>query len=165
MEIKQIPEHIGWYIAGFVDGEGSFNVSFCDRPDHKNLWKTTLTFNVAQRDKTVLALMKKHLGCGRLQARKDGVWYYVVSNPQAINERIIPFFMRFNFLSAKSKRNFSIFKQITRKMLLKEHLTKEGLHEIALLRERLNEGRGRKRKYTIGHIENGVDWKSSETIR
>lgn len=163
--IKDIPVHIGWYIAGFVDGEGSFNVSFCNRPDHKNMWKTTLTFNVAQRDKTVLALIKQHLGCGRLQARKDGVWYYVVSNPQAINERVIPFFTRFKFLSAKSKRNFMIFKQIVRKMLDKEHLTRKGLHEIAVLRERLNENRGRRRKYTVKDIEKGIHWKSSETIR
>ncbi len=165
MKVKQIPEHIGWYIAGFVDGEGSFNVSFCNRPDHKNKWKTVMTFNVAQRDKTVLALMKRHLGCGRLQARKDGVWYYTVSNQQAINENVIPFFKRFNFFSAKSKKNFAIFTQIARKMLAKEHLTQKGLHEIALLRERLNEGRGRKRKYVLGHIENGADWKSSETTR
>ena len=25
--LKQIPEKIGWYLAGFSDGEGSFNVS------------------------------------------------------------------------------------------------------------------------------------------
>lgn len=150
--IKDIPPHIGWYLAGFVDGEGSFNVSFCLRPDHKVVWKTVLTFNVAQRDKTVLALLKQHLGCGRLQARRDGVWYYVVSNPQSLEERVIPFFERFSFLSAKSKRNFKIFKQITQLVSAKKHLTREGVEEIANLRELLNEGRGRTRKYTIDHI-------------
>jgi hypothetical protein len=108
--------------------------------------------NVAQRDKTVLALMKQHLGCGRLQARQDGVWYYVVSNPQAIQERIIPFFERFGFLSAKSKKNFGLFKKATYLVCNKKHLTRSGLEEIARIRELLNEGRGRRRKYTIDHI-------------
>jgi len=150
--INDIPANIGWYIAGFVDGEGSFNVSFRRRPDHSIGWQTVLTLNVAQRDKTVLALMKQHLKCGRLQARRDGVWYYVVANPRSIEERIIPFFERFGFLSAKSKRNFKLFKEITHLVSERKHLTREGLKEIARIRELLNEGRGRTRKYTIDHI-------------
>ncbi len=152
--IKDIPPYIGAYIAGFVDGEGSFNVSFRQRPDHSIGWQTVLTLNVAQRDKTVLALMKQHLGCGRLQARRDGVWYYIVTNPQSIEERVIPFFERFGFLSAKSKRNFSLFKEIARLVFDKKHLTRDGLEEIARIRESLNEGRGRTRKYTIDDIAN-----------
>ena len=156
MRIQEIPVEIGWYIAGFVDGEGSFNVSFRKRPDHTILWQTILTFNVSQRDKTVLALMKRYLGCGRLQARRDGVWYFVVQNPRAIIERIIPFFERFHFFSAKSKKNFSIFKDIASRVSRGEHLTFQGLHGIAMLRENLNEGRGRKRKYTIHDITNSA---------
>ena len=30
--IQKIPERIGWYFAGFVDGEGSFNVSLRKKP-------------------------------------------------------------------------------------------------------------------------------------
>ncbi len=151
--IKDIPVHIGWYLAGFVDGEGSFNVSFRKRPDHSIGWQTVLTLNVAQRDKTVLALMKQHLGCGRLQSRRDGVWYYVVTNQRAIEERVIPFFERFGFLSAKSKRNFMLFKEITKIVSERRHLTRKGLEEIAQIREHLNEGHGRKRKYTIDDIK------------
>ncbi|MBI3573727.1 LAGLIDADG family homing endonuclease [Candidatus Kaiserbacteria bacterium] len=151
-KIDDIPPYIGWYIAGFVDGEGSFNVSFRKRHDHTIGWQTVLTLNVAQRDKTVLALMKQHLGCGRLQARRDGVWYYVVANPASIEERIIPFFERFGFLSAKSKRNFMLFREIAHLVFKKKHLTRSGLEEIAQIRELLNEGRGRTRKYTIDHI-------------
>lgn len=34
----------------------------------------------------------------------------------------------------------------------RKHLTHEGLEEIARIRELLNEGRGRRRKYTIDDI-------------
>lgn len=147
--LKNIPECIGNYFAGFVDGEGSFNVSLRKREDHTMQWQVVLTFNVSQRERTILALMKRHLGCGRLQTRADGISYYVVSNPTSIIERVIPFFKRFNFLSQTKKRNFSIFQTIAEMVYRKEHLNSEGLQKIIRLREKLNIGHGRKRKYNV----------------
>ena len=43
---KQISSDIGNYLAGFTDGEGSFNVCFQKRPDYKIGWKVRLTFNI-----------------------------------------------------------------------------------------------------------------------
>ena len=145
--LKQVPERIGWYLAGFCDGEGSFNVSLRKKMDYKVEWQIVLTFNVSQRDITDLALLKRYLGCGRLQCRKDGVRYFVVSNNRSIQEKVIPFFDRFYFFSASKKKNFSLFKSITRLVGEGQHLNPEGLKKIIILRERLNEGRGRKRKY------------------
>ncbi len=146
--LKEIPTEKGYYFAGFVDGEGSFNVSLRKRSDHAVHWQIILTFNVSQRDLVVLSQMKKYLGCGRLFARKDGVNCYIVQNPSAIQERIIPFFKRFPFLSANKKKNFSIFVQIADLVSSKQHLTEDGLR-IVHLREKLNEGKGRKRKYNL----------------
>ncbi len=154
--LKSIPINIGNYIAGFVDGEGSFNVSLRKRDDHSLGWQVILTLNVAQRDVTVLALIKHHIGCGRLQERKDGVWYYVVQNPVAIEERIIPFFEKFSFLSASKKKNFSIFSQIAKIVCKKDHLSSEGIMEVVQLREKLNEGKGRKRKYNLQDYKNSL---------
>mgnify|MGYP001607571700 CR=1 FL=1 len=151
-----IPPHVGSYFAGFVDGEGSFSVSLRKRNDHSLGWQAVLTFNVAQRDKTVLALMKRYFGCGRLQERKDGVWYYIVQNPNAIEERIIPFFKKYSFLSSSKKKNFSIFSQIAKLMYDKDHLNNEGMLKIIELREKLNEGRGRKRKYNMHDYKNSL---------
>ena len=47
-------------------------------------------------------------------------------------------------------------------MARKEHLTKEGFEKIVRLRETLNEGKGKKRKYNIAEL---ITEKSSETIR
>lgn len=146
---KQIPISVGHYLAGFVDGEGSFIVSLRRRDDHTMKWQVVLSFSVAQKDKTVLVLLRRYLACGKLNQRKDGIWVYVVMNPLVINERVIPFFKRFNFLSSKTKRNFSIFSKIARLVNNHSHLTPEGLKEIIQLREKLNEGKGRKRKYSI----------------
>lgn len=161
--LKNIPHERGYYFAGFTDGEGSFNVSLCWREDHKTQWKVTLTFNVSQRESYILAQFKQLLGCGRLQYRKDGVCYFVVSNPHSIVERVIPFFERFRFLSQTKQKNFRIFKEITKLVIDGKHLTEKGLKEIVTLRESLNEGRGRKRKYTQQDVLRSFTGKSSET--
>ena len=154
--LNSIPQSIGHYISGFVDGEGSFSVSLRKRDDHILGWQVILTVNVAQRDNTVLALIKHHIGCGRLQERKDGVWYYVVSNPNAIKERIIPFFNKFPFLSSGKKKNFSIFSQVADIVFNKEHLSNDGMMKVLKLREKLNEGKGRKRKYDLIDYTNSL---------
>jgi len=100
--IEKIPDHIGYYLAGFTDGEGSFNLSFRKRNDYFMPWKVSLCFNISQRDKTVLLLFKQYLRCGTLRSRKDGVWYYEVNDFNAIMNNVIPFFDQFGFLSKKS---------------------------------------------------------------
>ncbi len=147
--IKKVDPSIGNYIAGFTDGEGSFNVSIKKRTDYTDQWKITASFNISQKERAILSLIKKVLQCGTLRERKDGVVYYEVTNITSLKENIIPFFERFNFLSNRKKTNFSLFKQIVFLMIEKKHLTKDGFIEILKIREKLNEGIGRKRKYKL----------------
>ncbi len=148
---KQIPSDLGNYLAGFTDGEGSFNVSFQKREDYRLGWKVRLTFNISQKDPVILSLFKKHLQCGRLQERKhDGIWYYQVENFHAIQTNVIPFFNRFGFLSAKKKRDFSKFKQIAKLIEQKDHLRVEGILTILEIRKEMNDGG--KRKYSDEEI-------------
>ena len=152
---RQIPSDLGNYLAGFTDGEGSFNVSFRKsfrkRKDYKIPWKISLSFNISQKDPVILSLFKKHLKCGSMRERKnDGVWYYEVTNFNAIQNNVIPFFRRFGFLSAKKKRDFSKFQQIAKLIETKDHLTIEGIQEILKIRKDMNDGG--KRKYSDKEI-------------
>lgn len=166
LNTKLIPPHIGYYLAGFADGEGSFNISFRKRKDYVLPWKISLCFNVSQRDKIVLCLFKQHLKCGTLRQRKDGVWYYEVNNFTAINENVIPFFKKYGFLSAKKKRDFSKFQQLAKLIEQRKHLTEKGVVSILRIRENMNDGGVGRRKYSKQEI---IDYfkseKSSETIR
>lgn len=159
---KNVDPKLGYYIAGFTDGEGSFNVSVKRRDDYTGAWKLSASFNISQKDRIILAKIKDVLRCGTLRERQDGVVYYEVTNIKSLQEKIIPFFERFGFLSANKKTNFSIFKKIVDLMYKNGHLTKEGFMTIIQLREILNEGRGRKRKYQLADI---YKKRSSETIR
>lgn len=163
---RAVPPHIGHYLAGFTDGEGSFNLSFRKRDDYQQPWKISLCFNVSQRDKVILTLFKRHLQCGSMRERDDGIWYYEVNNFTAITENVIPFFNRFGFLSAKKKRDFAKFKQLANLIRDGAHLTTGGINEILRIRSEMNDGGAGRRKYTdteiLKHLANG---KSSETTR
>ena len=160
--IAKVPPEIGYYLAGFTDGEGSFNVSFRPRRDYLIPWKVSLSFNVSQKDRVILALFKTQLGCGTLRGRPDGVWYFEVTNINAIIENVIPFFERFSFLSAKKKRDFAKFKQIVTLMKSGAHLTADGINQILKIREDMNDG-GKRRHAHVDILASLVE--SSETIR
>ena len=149
--LKSIPFNIGWYLSGFADGEGSFNVSL-RKKEYSIGWQASPSFNVSQRDQTVLALFKRWLGCGTLRNRKDGVVYYEVTSIVSLKERVIPFFEKFQLISSSKKTNFRIFRQIIETMSEREHLDDAGWKKILSLREELNKGHGRKRKYSINDV-------------
>ena len=144
LEVSAIPGEIGWYLAGFADGEGSFNVSFRPRDDYGFPWKISLCFNVSQRDPVILSLYKRHLGCGTTRQRQDGVWYYEVNNLRALRENVVPFFSRFSFRSAKKKRDFSKFVALLEIIEAGRHLSREGVGEILRIRSEMNDGGRRK---------------------
>jgi hypothetical protein len=144
LKVSEVSPAIGYYMAGFADGEGSFNVSFRPRADYTLPWKVSLCFNISQRDSVILALFKKHLQCGTMRQRRDGVWYFEVNNLMPIIENVIPFFERFGFLSAKKKRDFAKFKQLARLLNQGKHLTREGIVEVLKIRREMNDGGNRR---------------------
>lgn len=164
LAVQQIPDPIGHYFAGFVDGEGSFNLSFRKRPDYKLPWKVSLCLNVSQKDRSILALLKTHLKCGTIRYKSDDVWFFEVNNLTAIREHVIPFFDRFRFLSAKKKRDFAIFKRMAQLMGQGAHLNREGIAELLKLRRKMNDGG--KRRYDDQAVLTAFEVvESSETIR
>jgi hypothetical protein len=162
INFKVIPDSIGYYLAGFVDGEGSFNISFRPRPDFSTSWKISACFNVSQKDEVILALFKKHMQCGTLRSRPDGVWYFEVNNLTSLVENVIPFFKKYKFLSAKKKNDFAMFQQAIALIQQDHHLTKEGIVKILDIRNKMN-GVG-KRKFSDDEIMQVLK-ESSETTR
>ena len=155
LKVKGIPSHIGYYLAGFADGEGSFNVSFRRRVDYKIPWKISLCFNISQKDRVILTQFKRYLECGRIRSRNDGVYYFEVNNLASILENVIPFFNQFRFMSAKKKRDFSKFKQIAKIMKEGRHLQQEGIEEILTIRDEMNDGG--KRRYSDQQIREELE--------
>lgn len=153
----------GWFLAGFVEGEGSFNVSLRKKSDYRLGWQVVLSFNVSQKDKEVLDLLKKELDCGIIKVRKfDGLHSLDITNPSEIIYKVIPYFQKFSLFSSNKRKNFEIFCQIANLMKEGNHRTINGLKKILTLREELNKGKARKRKYEYDDVFPVK--KSSETI-
>jgi len=157
-------EQIRYFLTGFVEGEGSFNVSLRKKSDYKVKWQVVLSFNVSQKDPEVLYLLKKELGCGIIKVRKkDKLHSFDVTNSQDIVQKVIPYFRKYHLVSKQKQENFKTFSQIAILVAKGKHRKINGLKKIMSLRERLNIGKGRKRKY--GYSDIFPVKKSSETIR
>ncbi|OGM88330.1 hypothetical protein A2614_00460 [Candidatus Woesebacteria bacterium RIFOXYD1_FULL_40_21] len=146
-------KNLGYFLAGFVEGEGSFNVSLRKKVDYKVNWQVVMSFNVSQKDPSILQVLKRELDCGIIKVRKDDLLYsYDVTKPQDIILRIIPYFQKFPLLSESKRKNFAIFCKIARIMDGGGHKVLSGLRKILELRELINEGKGRTRKYGIKDV-------------
>jgi hypothetical protein len=146
-------ENLGFFLAGFVEGEGSFNVSLRKKIDYKVHWQVVMSFSVSQKDPTLLYILQNELGCGIIKVRKiDNLFSFDVTNPKDIIQNVIPYFQKFPILSVSKRSNFSIFCTIANLMAKGEHRNMKGLRTILELRERINEGKGRKRKYELTHV-------------
>ena len=98
------------YIAGFADGDGSFNVSFRKRDDYSIGWKINPSFSIAQRDKIILQLFQKQLDCGKIRkGSQEGVYYLEVLDLNDLRNKIVPFFKTYPFLSEKGREKFQKF--------------------------------------------------------
>ncbi len=160
--LDAIPPDVGHYIAGFVDGEGSFNVPIRRSTDRGLPWRVGLSFNVSQVGTSAARSLLEVFGVGTMRSRTDGVTYYEVTKPGELKMRVIPFFERFP-LRLKNA-DLAIFITITELVLSGRHLSSAGIIDILTLRAPMN--RGGKRRYSDDQIIQALrEWESSETIR
>lgn len=85
--LDAVPPDVGHYIAGFVDGEGSFNVPIRRSGDRGLPWRVALSFNVSQVGADAPEFLRSVFGVGTVRGRGDGVFYYEVTKPSDIVER------------------------------------------------------------------------------
>jgi len=147
--LDAIPHDLGHYIAGFVDGEGSFNVPIRRERDRSLPWRVSLSFNVSQIGAAAPRLLHTVFDAGTVRGRRDGVFYFEVTRLSQLEARVFPFFERFPLRGAKVK-DLAIFRQITELVQAGHHLTPIGIERILALRAPMN--RGGKRWRSDGEI-------------
>jgi hypothetical protein len=161
--LDAIPLDLGHYIAGFVDGEGSFNVPIRRERDRGLPFRVSLSFNVSQVGPEAPELLRSIFGVGTVRGRSDGVFYFEVTKPTDLKERVFPFFDRFRIRGSKAK-DLAVFRRITELIQSGRHLTPRGIGEILALRGPMNRG-GKRRRTDDEIIEALRIWESSEAIR
>ena len=155
------------YIAGFVDGEGSFHVAVQRSRFTRVGLQIIPEFHVSQNPNRaeVLTLIQQALGCGYIKRNhpgslRDQSVVFVVRNRRDLARRVIPFFEQFPLRSSK-QREFEAFAMIVRSMEEGEHLTKEGM--TRMLQRAFAMNGGRYRKQSLQELLSVVE--SSETVR
>ena len=161
--LDAIPLDLGHYIAGFVDGEGSFNVPIRRERDRGLPWRVSLSFNVSQVGPEAPTLLRSVFGVGTVRGRGDGVFYFEITRPAELEARVFPFFERFP-LRVSKRNDLAVFREIAKLVRSGRHLSPRGIEEILILRAPMN--RGGKRRYSDGQIIAVLrSWESSEAIR
>jgi LAGLIDADG endonuclease len=133
------------YIAGYVDGEGSFAVSVQRNASCRVGFQLVPEFHVSQNcDRAqVLELIQERLGCGYIKrnSKRDRALVYVVRKRRALLESVIPFFECVPLRSSK-REDFEKFARVVREMARGHHLTPAGFRELLELALSMN-GNGR----------------------
>jgi len=139
--------------VGFIDGEGSFVVSF---GRHKTLRRgieirVEFTIELRADDAEILHRILKTIGCGRIyDASYDRYgWYphvkYKITSTKDIEKYLIPFLDQ-TPLQAKKREVYKVFREIVLMVRRKEHLTDRGFKRIFKLRNEY-------RKYGKKHLK------------
>jgi hypothetical protein len=144
------------YLAGYVDGEGSFHVAVQRNPSSRHGWQLVPEFHVSQNPEraSVLEFLQSYLACGRIRpnARKgtrDRALVFVVRRRSDLVERVVPFFEAHPLLSQK-QTEFETFAAIVRAMAVGAHLVPEEFQRLRRLAVTMNGG-GRYRRLHRPH--------------
>jgi hypothetical protein len=125
------------FVSGFVDAEGCFHISIVDRAGSttKSI-RAMFQISLHKKDKALLDLIRNYFGVGKVIRRKDGAFYYRVSQIKDLL-LVLAHFDKYPLLTQKGV-DLALFKQAVDKMSRKEHLTPEGLQEIVNLKASMN---------------------------
>lgn len=129
-----------WWIVGFTDGEGCFSVSIFRNKTCRLRWQVMPEFVLTQGQSSLSSLkkVKMFFNCGHIFINKrydnhhENLYRYCVRRREDLNQIIIPFFLKYQLLTAKRK-SFEKFYKALYLINKEKHLTQQGLEQIAQL--------------------------------
>lgn len=142
----------GDYVAGFVDGEGCFYLTYrsetrYERPGKPKYFRWTPYFaiNVREDDKEILGKIKNTLGCGKIYIlNRKKQWgsmaQYIIQNLDDLNTTVVPFFNK-HPLRAKKRHDFELWSKALKTMYEKKksktRCTPEDNKKLFSIREKM----------------------------
>lgn len=129
------------YVAGFIDGEGSFSISIGKHKTTKSGFDVRPEFEIELRkdDQEILERILITIGCGKIfdcSYERYG-WFphakYKITSNKNLRDFLFPFLDKYP-LQAKKAEMYKRFKTIVLMVLKKEHLTSNGFKRIEEIR-------------------------------
>ena len=127
------------WIAGFVDGEGTFYIGINKHSTMKTGYQVLAEFRIVQHKKDIQLLhkIKKYFDAGVVRVNHDDRYELRVRNIEALSKIVIPFFEKYN-LHTKKKFDFIKFKKVVKMMTKGQHLEKSGIIKIIDISSKMN---------------------------
>ena len=165
-----------WFLAGFIEGEGSWCVSIKEHPTAKYGYYVDPEFFLYQHEsrRGLLEMAGEVFGTGRIfpKPQNEKVLVYRIGARRSLIERVIPFcdrYMRFS----KRGQDYRIWKEIVMALENKEHRSAEGMVRLVKLAYKMNPlSKGKKRKHSLDLVVSRIlrdctpdTRESEETVR
>ena len=127
------------WIAGFVDGEGTFYVGINKNETMTIGYQVLPEFRIVQHKKDIQLLyaLKKFFGVGVVRVNHEDRYELRIRSLEHLDKIVIPFFDT-NKLLTQKKFDFIKFKKIINLMKQSKHLEKSGLIKIIDLASLMN---------------------------
>jgi hypothetical protein len=140
------------YIVGFIDGEGSFNITISKDLNRSSNYRLICEMHITQNVHSIKVLqdIKDYFGCGiiKVDNKLSNTMKYQVNSYKDIANKIIPFLDKYPLLTSKYL-NYLNFKEAINLMLNKEHLTQEGIEKFKILANQMNTKRSFSDKFNF----------------
>lgn len=138
------------YIVGFIDAEGSFNISISKDENRTTGFRVVCEIHITQKAHSakILYAIKDYFGCGVVKVdnkNTDGLKYQLSSFID-INRVLIPFLEKHPLLTSKYL-NYLSFKKAIEMVLNREHLTAQGIERLKTIAQEMNTKRTFKEKW------------------
>ena len=159
-ESLSLPEQQSWFLAGFIEGEGSVCVSIKEHPSARfGYYVDPEFFLYEHRDyPQLLELAQKMFGTGRIfpQQGNERVLVYAIASRRSLAEKVVPFLRRYMVFSPR-KAAYERFCEIVEAMERKEHHTPAGMVRIVEQAYALNPvAKGKARKRSLQQVKDRI---------
>ena len=141
-----------WFITGFIDAEGCFGLYLYKNTAMKNGWSVFLDFKITlhKKDEGLLNQIQNYFGVGSVFKHGEFTTQYGLKSIKDM-QIIIAHFDKFPLLTQKVK-DYRLFKKAYNIIIIKEHLTKEGLDKLIAIKYFMNNGLSPKLIKEFSHI-------------
>ena len=144
-----------YFLAGFVEGEGSISVSVTIHKDFKYGVNIQPIFNVTQHKNglDILNSFKNLFEAGSIVSKSGSpdIYVYTLKGYKQIIKSVLPFFETYIYPFSCKKEEYSIFKQVVLESSEGKQKEKDTLIELVKLSYRLT-GKGKPRKRELSEI-------------
>lgn len=145
-KFKKLP---GNYVAGFIDGEGCFYLTYRSDTRHERLgspkyfrWTPYFAITLRKDDLEILESIRSTLDCGNIYHMKGGFLSYGIQNIDELYEKVRPFFSKY-VLRARKKTDFELWCQalkiVYENKRNKRSCSPEDNQKLSLLRQKMKE--------------------------